>query len=59
MRENHEQYCQGTKGGTCPYCLHVLSISNMARHKWKCALANELKTEYCMVEKIVMCVVKK
>ena len=52
VRENHEQYCQGTKRGTCPYCLHALSISNMARHKRKCTLTNELKTEYCMLEKV-------
>ena len=66
VRENHEQDCQGSKWGTCPYCLQVLSISNMARHKRKCALANEFKTEYRRVEKIgvnvtpsnVMCVVK-
>ena len=38
--------------GACPYCLDVLSISNMARDKRKCALTNELKTEYCRVEKI-------
>ena len=52
VRENHEQYCQGTKRGTCPYCLRVLSISNMARHKRKCALTNALKTDYCRVDKI-------
>ena len=52
VRENHEQYCQGTKRGTCPYCLRVLSISNMARHKRKCALTNALKTDYCRVDMI-------
>ena len=51
-KENHEQYCQGTERGTCPYCLCVLSISNMAQHKWKCAFTNQLKTEYCRVDKI-------
>ena len=51
VRENYEQYCQGTERGTYAYCLHVLSISNMARNKRKCALKNELKTEYCRVNK--------
>ena len=27
-------------------------LSNIARHKRKCALTNELKTEYCKVDKI-------
>ena len=35
--------CQRTRRGTCAYCLHILSISNMARHKRQCSLFNEVQ----------------
>ena len=41
IKQNLEEFCQGVPRGTCPYCLRILRISNMAQHKKKCSQFNE------------------
>ena len=43
-KQNHEEFCHGTPIDTYPYCLRILSISNIARHKRQCAQLNESRT---------------
>ena len=44
VKQNHKEFFQGAPTDTCPYCLSILSISNMARHNRQCAQFNDSKT---------------
>ena len=52
IKQSHEEFCQGVPRGTCPYCLRILSISNMARHEKKCSQFNEVQTGHSYKDKL-------